>query len=289
MFARILLAVGVASVLSGCATVYPGEAAIRFRPYRKAQSASVLPEGRYAKAPWNSIIVYDVRWQTHSEKTDIQTSDRLHMSAKTAIAYRPSRERLYELNKTLGADFYRTTIQPLFVAAIRAEFAKRPHDQIIPDATAIQEGILESIRKKIADQPIEILRVTIDDVDFPPEVAQSVAREATLQQEMKNQDVALQVARRESQVAVEKAKGASQSRLASQEAEAAIAAKEAEVAAIRAHSEAEVAKIRAAQLTPMYLRFRSIEMLEAVGKSGGNKIYVVPSGKDGLPLFLNPE
>ena len=82
--------------------------------------------------------------------------------------------------RALGPEFYGTTISPLFVTATRSEFAKHPHDDIVPQALAIADGILTSLRKSLADQPIEILRVTIEDVDFPPEVSQAISREAVV-------------------------------------------------------------------------------------------------------------
>lgn len=280
---------GLAAMLSGCATVRPGESGIKFMPFRSEQPTTVLGPGTYGKAPWNKIVRYDLRWRTDDEKAEVQTSDKLHMTVNVSITYRPIGARLYEIHTSLGQGFYDTTVKPAMVTAVRNEIAEHTHDEVVPKAAQLQDEILTDMRTAMAAYGIEVARINFDDIDYPPAIAGAITDQLATVQKIKNQELALTLAQKEADVASQVAKGASQARLAGKESEVASATKDAEIAIIRARAEAEVAKLRAVQLTPAYLRLRTIEAMEKVGASPNSKVYMMPVGKDGIPWTVHEE
>lgn len=273
---------------AGCATVPPGEGGILFRSYSDKKPKPVLREGRYLKAFWRRLYLYDLRWKTSSEKADIQTNDKLHMTVMTSITYRLRTENLYNIHQSLGPDYYRTTIKPSLLTAVRTEFSKHSHDVLVPKSSELQKNILEEIRRDLEPYGIEVSRAVFDDIDFPAELANAVLKQMSTLQATKSKELEQALAKREAEVAVEKAKGESQVRLAARESEVLIAKKDAEIAEIHARSEAEATKIRSGQITPAYLRLRAIEAMEKISHGPNSKIYIVPTGKDGVPLTVHP-
>ena len=61
----------------------------------------------------------------------------------------------------------------------------------------------------------------------------------------------------------------------------------AEISLTRSKAQAEGIKLLSAQLTPAYLKLRAIEAQQALNSSSNNKIYFVPTGKDGISLNLH--
>lgn len=274
-------------LLSGCATVRPGESGIKFMPFRSEQPTAVLGPGTYAKAPWNKIVRYDLRWRTEAEKAEVQTSDKLHMTVNASITFRPIGAKLYEIHTGLGPSFYGSTVKPLLVTAVRNEIAEHTHDEVVPKAAQLQEEILKEVREGLVQYGIEVGRITFDDIDYPPAIAGAITKQLATVQEIKNQELALTLARKEAEVAAQVAKGQSMARLAGKESEVASATKEAEIQLIRARADAETAKLRSVQLTDAYLRLRTIEAMEKVGASPNSKVYMMPVGKDGIPWTVH--
>lgn len=273
--------------LTGCVTLQPGEAGILFSPFKAEQNTQVLREGSHPVGLWDSVIIYDLRWQTQTEKVHIHTSDKLHMEVAASITFRPKGDKLNELHRTLGKEYYGKVVQPLFVSALRREFARHPYDVLFPKSGELQAAILEQVQQGLQPTGIEVASISLVDIDYPAETEQALARQMALVQELKNKDLQLTAAQKDAEVEAAKSKGQSEARLAREDAERAIADKEAEITLIRARAEAQAAKAREAGLSPMYLKLRTIEAQEKLAASGASKIYFMPSGKDGVPVVFH--
>lgn len=279
----------LAGLCGACATVQPGKRGIVFRPYNREQPVQMLTTGTYSKAPWNDLVVYDLRWRTGTEKADVQTLDKLHLVVPTAVVYRPRADKIVALHQALGPRFYESTVRPALLTAIRTEFAQRAHDAVVPKAAALQANILKDLQEKLDRYDIEVASITFEDLDYPPDLAQTILDAMVAQQQIKNKDAQLTLVRRDQEIASARIKGEAESRLAAKEAEASIAHKDAEIALTRSRAEAEAIRIRAAHVSPSYLRLRAIEAQEALGKAPNAKLYFVPVGKNGVPIALHPE
>lgn len=310
-----LLAASLA--VSACATVEPGERAVFFKPFSSEPKAQLVSEGTYYVAPWNSMYVYSLRWQTRSENADVQTSDKLHLVVPTSVAFRPRPDKVLGVHQALGRDFYESTVRPALLTATRTEFAHRTQDEVVPQAASLQDDILKDLRARLAPFDIEVSSVTFVDLDYPADLAAAIKKKMVTEQEIRNQDSRLELTRREAEVngakqrgeaearlAAKEAelaiaqrdaavnatrqRGESEARLASKQAELAIARKDAEMVAVSAQAEAESLKKRLA--VPGYLKLRAIEAQQALASSGSSKVLmVVPGGKEGPVLSLHPD
>lgn len=282
----VLVAMGLTT---GCATVNPGQRGILFRPYKHDAPLEPLSPGTYANKPWNKVIVYDLRWRTAQEKTDVQTSDKLHMEVPATVMYRPNPDQIVTIHQTLGPNFYESTVRHAFLTAIRTEFARRTHDEVVPRSAEIQMSVLKDVQARVASYGIEVGAVTFLDLDYPRELAKAILDQMTTQQQIKNKESQLTLVRREQEIVSARTRGEAESRLAAKEAEASIATRDAEIALIRAKAESEAIRARASQISETYLKLRAIEAQEAISRSPNAKLYFIPTGKDGVPIVLHPE
>jgi len=286
---RPIVLLTAASMLGGCATVHPGESAVRFSAFKRGDSTKVVGPGTYRDGVFRKHTVYDMRWQTRMEELEVQTQDKLHMTIKASVTYRIRADALQELDRTLGKAAYTTAIKPVLLTSIRTEFAEFVHDTIVPEAASLQELIADRTRTALAEQGIEIARVVLDDIDYPAPIATAIERQMEAEQEIKNQLVELELSTRRSAVAEETALGAARVKLATAKAELEVAQKEAAVAAVRAQTQSDSTRALGEGLTARYLQLRAIEASEALAKSNNTKVFIIPEGKDGVPLMFHPD
>ena len=101
-------------------TVQPGQRGLSWRPFSQGLSTETLKDGYYFQAPWNSVYLYDIRWQSFTEDIDALSADDLQVLIKAAIILRPIPEELYFLAQEMGPDFYPRIVKPQFMAAVRS-------------------------------------------------------------------------------------------------------------------------------------------------------------------------
>lgn len=303
---------------SACVTVRPGEGGIFFKPFDAEQPSSVLVEGTHFVAPWEDVIIYDLRWKTAAEQIEVQTQDKVHLKVAASISYRPKKATLAQLNRSLGPAYYESTVRPLLVNEIREHFGTLTLETVGTEGIRLQAVIGPEINDKLHDLGVETSFLSIGDIDYPPELAAVLDKRMAALQEIKGGDAKLALAQKEAEIAAAKAKGVAEASLAAKEGEARIAAKEAEIAQIRsqgsastslagkeialqiAKKDAELSKLNAQieaeriqilskALTPMYLKLKMLQAQETLAESSSSKFYFMPLGNDGVPLMFHPE
>jgi regulator of protease activity HflC (stomatin/prohibitin superfamily) len=92
----IMLVVSVVFFIEGCGrTVSPGEKGLRWRPYTVGLDKDPLGAGFHFKAPWNKVFVYNVKWQSFTEKVDALSADDLPVSLHAALTIRPLADEVW--------------------------------------------------------------------------------------------------------------------------------------------------------------------------------------------------
>lgn len=210
---KTILSLSVLVLLSaGCASVRPGERGVLFRPFNREFPLEALSEGTYVTAPWNDVITYDLRWRTSVEKADVQTEDNLHTVVPTSVVYRVAADRVVGIHQSLGPDFYMSTVRPALLTSVRAEFAHRQQEVVIPKAAELQQDTLVALRERPSPQGIEVNSVTFQDLDYPERLARTVEDAMVVEQEVRNKAAQLVLAQREQEITSQRSR-ARQSRV----------------------------------------------------------------------------
>ena len=269
----LTLAVGIA----GCgATVRPGQRGLKYYPLQTpGLQKEVKPDGFHWLLPWNSLVSYDVTWQSQTEKLDILTSDTLHVATDVTITYRPIGERLYDLHTQIGPSYYERVIRPPFLTIARSEFARHAHNDLAKDGSEIETRVLRDLREAVAGIPVEIDRVTIRHIEYDRGLTAAISTKLATAQKVEQKEFELKIADRDAEIARLAARGRGDAVRIEAEGQAAATVLKAQA---QSKAQAEIART----LTPGYLRYKAFD-------SDATRYYFVPTGKDGLPIIVGAD
>lgn len=122
--------VGPGCVLLGT-SVDPGELGLKYIVLDEpALQTELRREGFYFQWPWNTIIKYDVTWQSRTEKVDVLTADDLHVPTEVSVTYRVRPTELYAIHTQIGVNYYEDVVQAVFVTLVRDAFAQYSHNDL---------------------------------------------------------------------------------------------------------------------------------------------------------------
>jgi regulator of protease activity HflC (stomatin/prohibitin superfamily) len=307
--------------ISGCATVVEGHERALYFSASKGLAHEPVGSGWHWHWPWNDYITYDLRWTSHKEEIHIHSKDGLHMDIDVAVVVRPDPREIYALDVDVGPHFYDGVVKAAVFAAARDAAGKFDHMQIATNTHAVEEAIREALIDHLKGQHVEVSEVAIQHFDLPPDVELAANRKASERQLVGAKEVELALAERDAKIASQRTLGAleteGQARKLKAEqqleevhaqiqieeekrkADLAKAEAEAEATKVKAQADAVATKIKAEaervriqavsqNLSPNYVRLQALEALANTLGADGNKIMVLPVGKDGLPGYFSP-
>ncbi|WP_447972201.1 prohibitin family protein [Nitrospira sp. Kam-Ns4a] len=267
-----LLLVAIMSAACGT-TVQPGYRGLRWHPFTEGLSTQPLKDGFYWRAPWNDVYVYDVRWQSFTEKVEALSSDDLLVELKAAIILRPMPDEVYFLAQEVGADFYTRIVKPELLAAVRSVVSGYAMVHVPEKSAEIASKVQAVVVEKLKGRHLEIASVALADIELAKMVLDAVERKQAKEQEKEQKEFELVIASKDAEIARIRAKGEGDSIRIRSEGEA-------EGLRIRAAGQAKAQEIIAQTLTPTYLRFKLYD-------SPAAKFVLVPDGSN-VPVIINP-
>ena len=87
-------------------------------------------EGFHIIWPWNTMYIYDVRYQNRSAKFDAHTSDGLNLLTDVAFRFRVTKRNVPLLHKYIGPDYVEKLILPSLGARVREEVSRHTPEQV---------------------------------------------------------------------------------------------------------------------------------------------------------------
>lgn len=187
--------------------------------------------GMHAKAPWQNVVKIDNRTQKTLIETEAFSSDIQQVDLKVSINYCIDQNTAQVLYKTVGEDYYNAILYPRILEHVKIVFAQYTAESLMSNRSEISEQIRIALSEDVSEYGINIVAISIEDVDFTDAFTDAVeAKQVAEQNKLKAQ--------------TEQAQKTMETEAASQrqviEAQAA-----AEVSRINAEAAAEVAKIEA--------------------------------------------
>lgn len=277
MFRRSMLATLALPALVACGTtVQPGQLALKNIVLDEpALQSEVLPEGFYWQWPWNSMIAYDVTWQSQAEEIEILTEDDLHVPTTVSVTFRPDHARLHELHTRIGISYYDDVIRPPFMTTVRGEFARYKHNDLARMGPEIEDAVLKRLRTLLGDKPLQIDAVSIRHIRYDRDVTRSISTKLVKEQQAEQKRYELEIAKQDAEIARTAARGFSDSTRIKSEGKAA-------AIVVTGRAQAVAQKAITETLTKAYLQYKAFD-------NASTSFYFVPIGKDGLPLIINAE
>jgi regulator of protease activity HflC (stomatin/prohibitin superfamily) len=253
IFAVIILA-------KSAITIGSGEAGVLYKTFGGGVVTDQPPlgEGFHIVAPWNKVIVYEVRQQELFEKMKVLSSNGLEIQIDASAWYQPITPDLGKLHQEKGENYLERIIQPAIRSAARSVVGRYTPEQLYSSKRdAIQDEIYAETKKILDRQYVQLNEVLVRDVTLPPTIKDAIERKLKQEQESLEYEFRLVTAE-----------------------------KEAERQIIEAQGKADANRILSASLTDKILSDKGIEATIKLSESNNSKIIVIGSGEDGLPLIL---
>jgi regulator of protease activity HflC (stomatin/prohibitin superfamily) len=240
-------------------TINSGEAGVLFRTLTNGvDTSNTYGEGFHFLAPWNKMIVYNVRQQETAEEMNVLSSNGLEIKADVSAWYKPQYTELGLLHQQIGKAYLNVIVIPALRASARSVIGRYTPEQIYSTKRdAIQDEIFEETQKILSEKHIALDRVLIRSIVLPPTIKSAIESKLKQEQESLEYEFKLQKAQ-----------------------------KEAERQRIDAEGKAAANRILNASLTDMILREKGINATLELANSPNAKIIVIGNTKDGLPIIL---
>ncbi len=184
---------------TGCSyyTLNPGHRGLRFDPHQGGLHPQVLQPGIY-NLGWcflrdcGDMDDFDVTYSTQKEVVHTVSSEGLVMDTHLAIIYRPVISELYDLANEIGATYYDEVIGPEFRSAARGVFARHAYGELMVKNEKIEDEIESEVRRRTRGKHVEIASITIEGVDYAPEIATAVRQKLVAEQDALRQKGAVE-------------------------------------------------------------------------------------------------
>ncbi|GKS56978.1 peptidase [Nitrospira sp.] len=261
--------------VTGCAgtSVQPGQRGLFWHPFTEGLSTEPLGSGFYWRAPWNSVYLYDVRWQSYTETVDALSSDDLLVQLKTAIIMRPMPEEVYFLAQEIGPDFYPRVVKPELLAAVRSVVSGYAMVHVPERSAEIASKVQAVVVEKLKGRHLEVGSVALADIELAKVVLDAVERKQAKEQEKEQKEFELIIAEKDAEIARRHARGQGDAVRIRSEGEA-------EGLRIRAAGQAKAQETISKTLTAEYLRYKLYD-------SPNSKLVLLPD-KLSVPILVNP-
>lgn len=252
VFVFIILAFKMTRTIGG------GEAGVLFRTFGGGiDTENTYGEGFHIIAPWNSLVVYNVRQQEMKETMVVLSSNGLEISVDVSGWCQAPYKFLPQLHQSKGPGYMETVVRPSIRSATRSVIGRYTPEEIYSSKRdAIQEEIHAETKKILDKQFVQMNEVLVRDITLPPTLKMAIENKLKQEQESLEYEFRL-----------EKAK------------------KEAERQLIDAEGKARANRILSASLTSLILQEKGIEATLELAKSPNSKVVVI-GNKDGMPLIL---
>jgi regulator of protease activity HflC (stomatin/prohibitin superfamily) len=217
----------------------------------------VYREGYRVIFPWDHMSVYDVRIQKMQDDVTVLTRDGLEVAIAIAARFTPRAAQLPTLHQKVGPDYRDKVVWPGVVSAARHVIRQyKPEDLQVLGEEKLSAEINAMVRTAIDPYWIDLDQVLITKIRLPERVQNAIQDKLTQEQKVLTYDFLL---------------------------------KQAELEKQKRSIEAEGIRQFEARSQVSFLKWRGLEVTEALAHSPNAKVFVLGAGGDQIPLLLNPD
>ena len=262
-------------VTSCTATVETGYTGI-LMTFGRVEDVTMEP-GLHIKSPVQKIVAMDIREQKTSFTTEAFSSDIQQVNITGSINYAINKDTAVTLYRQVGTDYFNKLVYPRMLEITKGVFSKYTAENLVANRQILSEQIREGLRGELAAYGIDVISLSIENIDFTDAYTDAVeAKQVAAQRK-------LQAEIEQSQMTMETQQQAERQRI-NAEAEANVAKINADADAyavkVRSEAEAEANKMIAESLTENLLRFNEIKAWD-----GKLPVYLTGEGATTIPVL----
>lgn len=238
-------------------SIKSGEAGVLYSFFTGTDQSNIHGEGVHVIWPWNTMHIYDVRFQTREQVYSLLTSGGLSVNLKVAIRFQPDIRMLPLLHVSVGPDYVEKVVFPETEAALRRAVGQYGPEEVYTSHRGFLESVVVSSLSKMENRYIIVDDVLVKSVDLPTTVRDAIERKLALHEEEKAFQYRLSIEQKEAE------------------------RKRIEALGIQAYQQ-----IISKSLTSDLLRWQGVQATRELATSTNAKTVVIGAGKDGLPIIL---
>ena len=237
--------------------VYSGHQGVYWSRFFGGTKNWVISEGTAFKLPWDQVIVYDLRSNVVEGSSGFLTKDGLVIYVNWVGRFAIMRDRLPELNRTIGPNYVTTVVYPEIANAIRLIISRYTAEEIYssPEWT-IRKDFIREIKDSKQELPINYEDVFLVKLDLPADVTKGIETKKVAEQTLQAYVYKLDLQEQERKRQVIEATGIK-----------------------------EFEKISGVPI----LKWRGLAVTSEIANSPNSKIIIMGTGEKSLPLLLNTD
>jgi len=158
----ILIVLTIVFISKSTETIGSGKAGVLYKTFGGGVVTDQPPlgEGFHFVAPWNKVIVYEVRQQEVFEKMQVLSSNGLEIKLDASAWFQPEFSKLGSLHQQKGEDYVARVLLPTIRSAARSVVGRYTPEQLYSSKRdAIQKEIYQETKKIVGNQFIQLNEV----------------------------------------------------------------------------------------------------------------------------------
>ena len=224
--------------------------------------------GVHVIAPWQKIVKLDNRTQKVSVETDTFSKDIQQVKVSLAVNFCIDQTTAQELYKTVGVNYYESVVLPRILENVKAVVAEYSAENLVAKRGELSDEILTRLTDDAAAYGINIISISVEDIDFTDEFTDAVERKQVATQNKLAAETEQAQKTMEEQAAADpaviSAKAKAEQDVIAANAELEVTKIQAEAALYAGEKEAEMNKRIAESLTPNLVKYYYIKQWEGV-------------------------
>ena len=229
---------------------------------------NTVSAGVHVIAPWQRIVKLDNRTQKVSVETDTFSKDIQQVKVSLAVNFCIDQATAQELYKTVGVNYYESVVLPRILENVKAVVAEYSAENLVAKRGELSDEILTRLTDDAAAYGINIISISVEDIDFTDEFTDAVERKQVATQNKLAAETEQAQKTMEEQAAADRAvisaKAKAEQDVIAANAELEVTKIQAEAALYAGEKEAEMNKRIAESLTPNLVKYYYIKQWEGV-------------------------
>ena len=229
---------------------------------------NTVSAGVHVIAPWQKIVKLDNRTQKVSVETDTFSKDIQQVKVSLAVNFCIDQATAQELYKTVGVNYYESVVLPRILENVKAVVAEYSAENLVAKRGELSDEILTRLTDDAAAYGINIISISVEDIDFTDEFTDAVERKQVATQNKLAAETEQAQKTMEEQAAADRAvisaKAKAEQDVIAANAELEVTKIQAEAALYAGEKEAEMNKRIAESLMPNLVKYYYIKQWEGV-------------------------
>ncbi len=282
-----------------CVTIDPGEIGLKVK--RGVLSNENFVAGKYPQGPRTSYVLFSTRVKEIALKTMLPTKEGLEAKVDLTMLYHIKPDAIRNIYLTLGMNYENEVIMNNLSAIARETCLHYRAMDLMTQRDSLEVSIFKNINADIGHYGFIVDQVLIHDIDVPDEIDRAIEKKVLSEQLIKQQEVDIltqkkatianiEKQRKEMEFDFEKQTRVKETSIQQERMQIDFAIEKQKKEAERVIIEAEAAKksqeLANMAITPMSIKYKTIDVLKALANSPNSKI-IITDGKNPLNMRLD--